>query len=126
MNGSTPARHAAPEEEPDGDIVSIGPPEDDDSEPSRVALFEIGGTVYTMLSSPPPTLGIDAIRVSESKGNIGFAEVHVLREMMGDDALNALIAAGRRGWLKPGQYQAIVRRVHETALGALEAEDPNL
>jgi hypothetical protein len=113
---------------PDGDeVISIGvPPEDQQApEPERVPIFEIAGTLYTMLKEPPPTLGIASLAVADRKGGNGFGEVYLLREMMGSDALNALIDAGKKGWLKKSQYDAITRRVTAAALGVAEEDLPN-
>jgi hypothetical protein len=121
-----PVRPALPAAPADDEIICLeaGAPEGE-PEPARVPLFSIGGTLYTMLAEAPPTIGLDTLQVSEEKGSLGYGEIHLLREMMGPDALNALLEAGRKGWVKRPQFNAIMARVREAALGAME-EDPNL
>jgi hypothetical protein len=108
-------------------IIAIPVPDDDEEqpEPERVPIFQIGDTVYTMLKDPPPTMGIAAIDAADRKGGPGFGEMYVLREMMGSKALNALIDAGKRRWLTKAQYEAITTRVRNAAFGAEEDDDPN-
>jgi hypothetical protein len=125
--GGRPPRPPVPPEDDldDGELISLGPPaEDEEPEPARVPLFEFKGTVYTMLAEPPPTIGLETLRVSERKGGLGFGEIHLMRVMMGDAGLDALLEAGRIGWLKPAQFNTILAKVRNAALAALE-EDPN-
>src|SRR5487761_14885 len=106
-------RPALPPAEPDV-IVSIGPAEGDDEEapePERVPIFEIAGKDYTMLKEAPFTMSIESLQVADLKGGAGYAEIYVIREMIGSDALNALFAARKKGWLKRPQFDAIMKRV---------------
>jgi hypothetical protein len=108
-------------------IVSIGPAGDDEEapEPERVPVFEIAGKVYTMLKEPPLTLSLESLQVADEKGGAGYAEIYVIREMIGSDALNALFDARKKGWLKKPQLDAIMKRVQAAAFGPAEDDSPN-
>jgi hypothetical protein len=78
-----------------------------------------------MLREAPPTLGVESLTVAEAKGGNGYGEVYLLRAMMGSDALNALIDAGKKRWITKAQYNKITSRVMAAALGVAEKDLPN-
>ena len=123
-----PARPQRPVLPPvDDEVISIGAPAEDEPvpEPERVPLFEINGTMYTMLREPPVTLSLESLQVADEKGGAGYAEIYVIREMIGSAALNALFDARKKGWLKKPQLDKIMTRVQEAAFGPVEDDSPN-
>ena len=109
------------------DVITIGPPDngEEPGKPARVPVFSIGGTVYTMLADPPPTLSLASLNAAAKGGGPAFGEIYAIRAMLGSRALNALIEAGEKGWVSLDRYDAIVKRVRDAAFGPAEDEDPN-
>jgi len=102
--------------------ISADDPEHE-PEPERVPVFKIGDEVYTMLKDPPLTLALKARNVGYERGE-GYAEIFVMREMLGEDSYRALLDNQS---LKGRQLEAITARVTRRLFGALEREmkDPN-
>lgn len=101
----------------DDAIIEISE-DDPEQEPERVAVFKIGDEVYTMLKDPPLTLALEARDVGYERG-AGYAEIFVMREMLGLDAYRALLASRS---LKGAQLNAVTERVTKRLFGVLEKE----
>jgi hypothetical protein len=114
------AAATAPAAADDDEIIELTPgaPEGEEPEPERVALFKIGGDVYTMLANPTLALARQAMDVAYDRGE-AYAEVFVMREMLGEEAYRALL--GNKS-LKGPQLNAITARVTKRLYGALERE----
>lgn len=117
-----PARPALPPVE-DDEVIDLGEP-DPETEPERELLFRIAGTEHTMLKEPPPALALSALELAERRGGteqaVAFADVYIMREMLGDKSYRALLGCKT---MTRAQYIKIVNRVMTRAMGALEDED---
>lgn len=111
----------------DDDLVDIPEP-DPEAEPDRVPVFKIGDTVHTMLADPGPSVALRAMELAEQRGAtplaVGFADVFIMREMLGGESYRALLNCKA---MTRGQYLRIVGKVMRRAMGALEDDgSPNL
>lgn len=113
-----PAAAASAAAEADDAIIEISADDPEEAPPERVPLFSIGDEVYTMLADPPLTLALEARNVGYERGD-GYAEIFVMREMLGLDAYRALLANRS---LKGAQLAAITARVSRRLFGVLERE----
>lgn len=113
-----PAAAAAAAVDADDAIIELTEDDPEEAPPERVALFKIGGEVYTMLKDPPLTLALQARNVGFERGE-GYAEIFVMREMLGEGAYRALLGNSS---LKGRQLEAITKRVTTTLFGVLERE----
>jgi hypothetical protein len=102
----------------DDAIIEISEDDPEEAPPEREPLFSIGDEVYTMLKDPPLTLAMQARNVGYERGE-GYAEIFLMREMLGEDAYRALLANRS---LKGPQLQAITARVSKRLFGVLERE----
>lgn len=123
-------RRPLPPSRPAGEapvIIGIPVPADGEEqpEPERVPLFQVGDQMYYMLKEPPYDLGLESLDVADRKGGAGYAEIFVIKTMIGSEALNALFDARKKGWLKKPQFDAIMKRVSDAVYGALEDDSPN-
>lgn len=103
--------------------LSAGP----EAEPERIPVFRIGDTVHTMLKNPPLTVVMSALELAERRGGtpqaIGFADVDIMRQMLGTESYRALLDCKT---ITRDQYLKIVGRVMKRALGAAEDDSsPN-
>jgi hypothetical protein len=118
-----PKRSARPTPADDTQVISIGAP-DPEAEPERVPVFSIGDEHHTMLKDPGPTIVLRALELAERRGGteqaVAFADVQIMRDMLGEPSYRALLDCRT---LTRGQYVQIVERVMTRAMGALEDED---
>ncbi len=117
-----PRRPALPPADDDDEVIDLAEP-DPDTEPERVPLFKIGDTVHTMLADPGPSVALRAMELAEQRGAtplaVGFADVYIMREMLGEKSYRALLDCRT---MTRGQYLKIVGKVMKLAMGALEDE----
>lgn len=107
----------------DDEVVDLAEP-DPESEPERVPVFKIGGTVHTMLAEPGPGVALRALELAERRGAsvqaVAFADVQIMRDMLGEESYRALLDCKT---MTRDQYLKIVARVMSRAMGALEDRD---
>jgi hypothetical protein len=88
----------------------------DDVDESRVPLFYIDGTEYTMLANPSASLALEYLDFAKS-GDQEAAQVFMMTEMIGEDGWQAL--KGCRA-LKGADLRRVMQVVNKTLMGALE------
>lgn len=107
----------------DDEIIDLGEPAAPGPEPEREPVFRIGDTVHTMLKDPPASIALKSLDLAYERGGgldaQGFAQVYVMREMLGEESYRALLDFP--GLTGP-QFTRIMGKVVTRAMGAMEMD----
>jgi hypothetical protein len=116
-------RPTVPRRDAGTEIVDLGDP-DEAAAPEREVVFKIGGVEHTMLKNPGPSIALSGFELAERRGGTeqaaGFADVYIMREMLGAESYRALLDCRT---MTRDQFIRISTRVMTRAMGALEDED---
>lgn len=128
---ATARRRAAARQQPrpgpgveeDDEVIDLGDP-DEAGEPEREVVFKIRGTEHSMLKNPGPSIALSAFELAERRGATetaaGFADVYIMREMLGEKSYRALLDCRT---MTRDQFIRITQRIMTRAMGALEEQD---